>query len=212
MNKGNLNKYRLISAIIVLGLIFTFTSCIKDIPEQIESNYTWEPAFAFPVGRADFSLNTQGFEPYLLEYDPLMGIQVWELLDEIPLSGEIELDFEEVLGIRDNINFLIMRVNTYNGFPVGTELQAYFENAGRQVIDSLFNPPFQMEAGEIDEAGNSVSIKHNQRDVRFEGDKLDRLFQVKIIRIEGALPKVDLFPDYSFQVQMGAVLGVEYDL
>ncbi len=183
--------------------------CVKDFPKEISLNYEWKPTFAFPIGAADFGLKIPyGFDPVLLETDPLTGFPYWSFLETIPMSGGIDFDFEQVLGTRDEINYVILQVNAYNGFPIEIEIQAYLESASGEVMDSLFIPKMILERGELEAGGGTRLETHTQREIQFDHDRLDLLLEAKKITFTGELKTVSYFPEYSFTVQLGAILGI----
>ncbi len=203
-------RYRIV---IFLLLIISATGCYKDFPAVFPKEYAWEPVLAFPIGEADFGLKIpHGFDTLLLELDPVTGIPFWDLLEKIPLSGSIGFDFEEVLGKRDEIDTAILRVNTYNGFPIEVIVQAYLKDANGEIIDSLFDPLLVMKRGEFEGGGKTLLYVHTQREVSFDADRLDVLEKAKEITFHGQLTKVAYFPEYAFKVQLGAILGIVSEL
>jgi len=134
------------------------------------------------------------------------------MLESIPLSGGVDFDFERVLGKREEIDIVVLRVNTYNGFPIEVEIQAFLEDGGGEVLDSLFIPRMTMQRGVLQGGGKTVIATHTQEEVVFDEERLDLLLQSKRITFEGELNSVSYFPEYTFKVQMGAVLGIVSDL
>ncbi|MFC2089696.1 hypothetical protein ACFLT1_02885 [Bacteroidota bacterium] len=194
-------------------LLLALPGCFDDFPTSFPKEYTWEPVLAFPIGEADFGLKIpHGFDTLLLELDPLTGIPYWDLLEKIPLSGSIGFDFQEVLGKREEIDTATLRVNTYNGFPIEIIVQAYLIDEQGQVLDSLFNPKLVMERGELAAGGRTRTYAHTQREISFNSSRLDTLELVKKITFHGQLTKVSYFPEYSFRIQLGAILGIVSEL
>ena len=193
----------------LIGLMLVSQSCIKDIPTELPTEYVWQPLLAFPIGESDFGLKIpHGFDTTLLHIDTLSGFPQWAILDKIPLAGSIEFDFEQVLGKRDEINMVLLRVNTYNGFPIEVAIQAYLEDAGGEVIDSLFNPKMILQRGELEDGGKTAKATHTQKEVIFQGERLDQLMETARISFKGEISSIKYFPQYTFKVQMGAILGI----
>ena len=198
-------------ALFMILVISAGQSCLKEIPETFPSEYEWKPALAFPIGEAEFGLGIPyGFDTLLLQVDEITGRQYLSELEQIPLSGKIDFDFSEVLGIREELDFVKLRVNTYNGFPTEVELQAYLLDAGGTVLDSLFTPLLRMDRGEVGGGGQPLSSAHNKVDILIDSEKLDLLMQAKQISFEGLVNNIFFFASYSFRIQLAAVAGINY--
>lgn len=204
---------RIRGAGLMIVLLLAVQGCLKDLPETLPTEYEWKPLLAFPIGEADFGLKIpHGFDTLLLEMDTASGFPLWATKETIPLSGGIGFDFEKVLGKRDEINMVLLRVNTYNGFPIEVKIQAYLEDDGGEVLDSLFYPLMIMKRGELQAGGRTVIATHTQEEIIFDNERLDLLLKAKQITFKGELNSVSYFPEYTFKVQMGAVLGIVTDL
>jgi hypothetical protein len=197
---------------LMLLFLLTLQGCLKELPEELPTEYTWQPLLAFPIGEANFGLKIpHGFDTALLRVDTISGFPQWAMLESIPLSGGVDFDFEKVLGKREEIDMVLLRVNTYNGFPIEVEIQAYLEDDGGEVLDSLFFPKMIMQRGVLQGGGKTVEASHTQEEVIFGEERLDLLLQSKKITFKGELNSVSYFPEYTFKVQMGAVLGIVSD-
>ncbi|MEX0982882.1 MAG: hypothetical protein WD577_07175 [Bacteroidales bacterium] len=218
---------RSIAAGLVLFIFHVPQGCLKDFPETVvetvaeifaetfldsfPTEYVWKPLFAFPIGENEFGLKIpSGFDLQLLEIDTLTGYSRYVSMETIPLEGSIGFDFEQVLGKRDEINFAVLRLNAYNGFPIEVEIQAYIEDGSGEVLDSLFYPKMIIDRG--DSGGGTIKqMAHTREEVFFDQERLDLLIQAKKITFRGELSNVRFFPQYTFRVQIGAVLGVIKD-
>ncbi|MEX0986152.1 MAG: hypothetical protein WD052_01655 [Bacteroidales bacterium] len=197
---------------IALFLLLLPKGCIKDFPDTFPTEYVWQPLLAFPIGEADFGLKIpHGFDTLLLQIDTTSGFPFWASKEKIPMSGAIDFDFEHVLGKREEINMALLRVNTYNGFPIEVEIQAYLEDEAGEVLDSLFIPKLIMKRGELVAGGKTVIATHTQKEIFFDKERLDLLLQSRKISFKGEMSSVSYFPEYTFKVQLGAVLGIVSD-
>ncbi len=194
---------------LVLGAILLLQgSCIGDFNGQLPSEYEWSPLLAFPIGWAEFGLDVgEGFDTLLTQIDSL-GFPYWASLPAIPFSGNILFDFEEVLGEREEVQTVQLRVNAYNGFPVEIKAQAYLLDSRGVVLDSLFDPVLSLERGELSGGGETVAYAVTQQDILFEGSRLDLLVATREIAFKGEIGNVAYFPEFTFEVQLGAILGV----
>ncbi len=198
--------------LVLIIFLLAGSSCIKELPDEFPDEYTWKPYLAFPIGEADFGLKIpHGFDTLLLEIDTASGFPYWASIDTIPMAGGVDFDFEKVLGKREEIKLVVLRVNTYNGFPIEVEMQAYLENAEGEVIDSLFDPKLIMDRGELQSGGRTVVTSHTQEEIVFDEERLDILLSTRMITFKGELNSVSYFPEYTFKVQLGALLGLESD-
>lgn len=207
-------RKRLVSFVGFLAITMLFTqSCYKDFPTTFPTKYEWKPLLAFPIGEVNFGLKIpHGFDTLLLEIEPVSLRPYWDYLDSIPLSGGIDFDFEEVLGQRDEIEIAWLRVNVYNGFPIEIEIQAYLKDEYGNVLDSLFIPSLIMERGKSSGGGETSVAVLTQKDIEFGEDRLDLLLEAKNIYFYGQIPSIPYFPNYTFKVQLGAVLGIISEL
>ncbi|MDF1571929.1 MAG: hypothetical protein P1P82_09960 [Bacteroidales bacterium] len=204
---------RIRGAGLMIVLLLAVSGCLRELPDELPTEYEWKPLLAFPIGEADFGLKIpHGFDTLLLEIDTASGFPQWAALETIPLAGAIGFDFERVLGKRDEINMVLLRVNTYNGFPIELEIQAYLEDDGGEVLDSLFFPKMIMQRGVLQAGGRTVIATHTREEIIFDQERLDILLQAKKISFRGELNSVAYFPEYTFKVQLGAVLGIVTDL
>ncbi len=198
--------------VLLIAVFFIAPGCLKDFPEQFPTEYEWRPLLAFPIGDADFGLLIpHGFDTLLMQQDST-GIYMYDTLDQIPLYGSIGFDFEKVLGKRDEINMALLRVNTYNGFPIEVTVQAYLKDYRDSIIDSLFIPELIMKRGILSGGGQTAVAVHSQREILFDEERLDILEQTKNITFKGELNSVPFFHKYFFKVQMAAILGINSEL
>lgn len=193
----------------IIAINILINSCLADLPDDFPNDYKWEPSLAFPIGSADFGLVIpHGFDTLLLEIDPERGIPYWDLLDSIPLSGSIDFDFAEVLGDRDSINFAVLRVNAYNGFPIEIVVQAYLKDGNGNLLDSLFTPKFIMQRGELSSGGQTSLAVHTAYESEFDPARLDLLLEAKKITFQGKIKSIPYFPNFTFRIQLGARLEI----
>lgn len=201
-------KYRKLSAIITILLLLS-ASCSDYFPDTLPSEYVWRPLLAFPIGEANFGLKIPyGFDTSLLEIEPVSRRPYWDYLDSIPMSGGLGFDFEKVLGKREEIDSAVIRINTYNGFPIEIEIQGYLINENDEILDSLFEPKMVMARGELEGGGVTVRAALSQREIPFDSVRLDVLLQASKITFEGTVKSVPYFPEYTFRAQLAVVLGI----
>lgn len=203
------NRRKCLSAGLALFLFALPQGCLKQFPDTFPTEYEWQPMFAFPIGETAFGMKIPyGFDTLLLQTDTLTGYPQWVSLDKIPMAGGVGFDFNQVLGNRDEINFAILRLNAYNGFPTQVEIQAYIEDESGAVLDSLFDPKMIIERARTSAGGKTDQVAHTLEEVYFDQERLDLLMEAKWISFRGELNNVMFFPQYTFSVQIGAILGI----
>lgn len=197
----------------VIGVLLLFAgSCIGDFEVSLPDSYEWKPSIAFPIGTAEFGLELgQGFDT-LLNLPDTSGFPVWAAMPSIPFSGKVQFNFSKVLGEREEMQSLLLRVNAYNGYPLEILVQGYMKNRLGQVVDSLFNPVLIMERGVLAGGGETSEYAHTQVDIYFDEDRLDLLEQTTRIDFIGEVDNIAYFPKFTFQIQLGAVVGVHTEI
>lgn len=203
------NRIRLSALLAGISIVFLF-SCLRDLPEELPSGYEWNPDVAFPIGEAEFGIPTEiGFDSSLLQTDTT-GLPLYSSYEYIPFSESIEVDFESFLGSRDLVRYIILRMNIYNGYPSEVYVQGYFRNAAGTAVDSLFDAPVLLEPGRLAGGGETAEYVLTQRDVLFEQDAIDRLYQSETFEVAGRVQLVDFFPQYSFRIELSVHAGFTY--
>lgn len=201
--------------IAMLGLILTLViapSCIGDYTASLPDEYHWNPDLAFPIGETEFGLGLgKGFDTLLLQLDTLDN-PIWESLGSIPFSGNIDFNLEELFAQLEWIDSLQLRVNTHNGFPVGFNVQAYLLDGSANVIDSLFDPILALEEGTLGTDGMTEAFGTTQTDIIFDKERIGLLKETREIYFEGTIINVINFPDFYFEVQLSAIVGVAADI
>lgn len=187
-------------------------SCMKDFPETFPTEYVWKPEIAVPLGNIELGLREKfGYDSLLLLIDTISGHSKWADLPEITIQGSFDYNFAEVLRGLEGIEKVILRVNIFNGFPVEFDMQSYLLDSREVIVDSLFNPVLPVKRGSISGGGKTETPSLNSRDIVFEGEEIYELHQVREVNISATIPTLPYFPEYSFRVQLGAVIKYRTD-
>lgn len=199
--------------LIYISIILLAFSCLKDAPEDFANPESmWNPNFSFPVGYTSLQMNEEsGFDTLLLLINSATGYPYWVDEIDVPMSYTMPFDMQEINNISDQIVSIMFRLNIYNGFPAIAKGQVYFLDANQKAVDSMFvNGPLDLEAGTLENDGQTVDPSYEQKDVVFNQDKIDDLAIVRYILIDGAILNVsvdstliDYYPDYSLKLQLG---------
>ena len=205
-------------------LIFTliFVSCTKDVPSDFNNpESTWTPNFSFPLGYTSLAMNEEsGFNAVLFLTNPATGYPFWVEEIDIPLSYTIPFDMQQLSDYSETITQLMIRVNTYNGFPAAVIGQVYFLTDNDQVIDSVFvNGPLNIAAGELNNDGQTVTSVHEQNDVFIDQDKINRINMARYVLVEGVVQNfsldttlIDYYPQYKLDIQIGVQVGLNLNI
>lgn len=199
---------RLHGFVVIMGATcFMMTSCIKEFPETFPTEYEWKPEIALPLGNIELGLKEKfGYDSLLLETDTITGHSKWAELPEITIQGSFDYNFSEVLRGLEGIEKVILRVNVFNGFPMEFDIQSHLIDSQDRIVDSLFNPVLQVKRGSISGGGKTETPSFISRDIVFEGEEIFELHQVREVSISATIPTLPYFPEYSFRVQLGAVI------
>ena len=134
-------------------------------------------------------------------------------------------DFEFEVDGAEQIDEILIRLFTINGFPVDIETQAYFEDSiTNTVLDSLITgDDLIMPAAGVDGSGRVNQSFPKTVDVLYSGSRIDNLKQANRLRIKarinttnqgGTQPDVKIYDDYELQLELGvqAALQINQEL
>jgi hypothetical protein len=123
-------------------------------------------------------------------------------------------DFEFEVEGAEQIDEVLLRLFTINGFPIDIETQAYFEDSTTNtILDSLIlGDDLIMPAAGVDGSGRVNQTYPKTIDVLFQGPRIDNLKQANRLRIKarintttqgGSQPDVKIYDDYELQLELG---------
>lgn len=140
---------------------------------------------------------------------------------EIPLSGtargyvmETIQPFDLLLENAEQVEEVLLRLYTENGFPIDVEMQIYFEDSlTNTVLDSLFGSDILiLPAANVDASGRVVSPNPKTVDATMDNASVNRLKSANRIRLRatfntpfdgGVQPDVKFYTDYDLLLQLG---------
>ncbi len=117
----------------------------------------------------------------------------------------------------DELDYLVFRVNAFNGFPLNALLQVYFADANYNIVDSLItDADSRIFAGA--EVGPSpayrvTSPSQKTTDIRINNPWLNRVQTSKFMIIKAGLETtnaslVKIYDDYSLDLKIGVKTGI----
>lgn len=208
---------RVVFVIVFLLFAASFPSCLKDAPEELPTEFEWNPEIAFPVTSDSLGMNEEsGFDPLLLETNPITGDPYWVELVGVPIEGDAAFNLANIIYNSREVNRIMIRVNAYNGFPADVLLQSYFEEQGGFIVDSMFSDgPLTLSPGRVNSDGETVTPSFTTEDAFFDRDRLDAMEQVvnitfKTIILNARLDStlIPFYPDYKIDIQLAAMLDI----
>ena len=128
----------------------------------------------------------------------------------------MELNMSALLENLEHINRILFRVNIYNEFPHEVYSQAYFRDAGLNVIDSLFDEgPISTQAGQVKADGPSITPGYSRKDALFYQERLLALedanhlyFRAGFFVTDVDSSLIPLYPDFEYTVDIGAMVEI----
>ncbi|MCB0396863.1 MAG: hypothetical protein KDD36_09430 [Flavobacteriales bacterium] len=146
---------------------------------------------------------------------PLHGTATgFSLIDTIPFNVDnISADGSA------EIEQLLFKLVTNNGFPVDVGVQIYFMDSLYKTLDSLINPYENiMTSGVVDASGKVVSSTPTLKYISFGTERINSLFDASYIKIRANLgtynngsDPVKFYADNNLGIEMGAQVKLKVD-
>jgi hypothetical protein len=200
------------------GLLLLLASCLKDKPESFPEEIVWNPELAFPLGSDTLGMNEEsGFNMTLFDLDTLFPyLPRWIDEAEIPLDGSIEFDLASLNASTEEINRILFRFSILNGFPNDLLAQGYFLGQDSIRIDSMFEGgPVAIPPGKVRGSGETIEPARVTQDALFGRDRIGPLEDASMIQFRTTIvnPEIDttlipFYPDYTIDVEIGAMLDL----
>jgi hypothetical protein len=197
------------------------SSCLKDKPESLPDRLVWNPDLAVPVGTDFYGMNAEsGFDTTLFELDPETDLPLWVGEVQVVMEGSITFDISILNTHIDSVNRVLFRLSVSNEFPNETTAQAYFLDASKLFLDSMFSdgpitlpPAIPIGEGETSEA--SVVRK----DAIFDRERIEPLenateilFRAILLNEEIDTALVPFYPNYLIQMEIGMMTDLTIEL
>jgi hypothetical protein len=212
---GNKAMFLIRSALLIM--LFSASSCIKDMINQVELPKSYSPDFALPVGKTTLTVNNT-FYNYVADTNPLPDSLAVYFNNTMYIVDSSDLDMVDLLPFAfksftsnsNSIQSLLFRINAENGYPSTSIYQIYLLDAGHTVLDSLLEGKgVYLDPGTYVN-DSTITKTHNRRDIVFTSDRIQKIKDVEHLRIKSALvvtknsmDTLRLFPAYYVDVQIG---------
>ncbi len=190
-------------------------SCLREMPEAFPGKLVWNPEVALPLGEDRFGLNSvSGVDTSLLELDTITRLPNWINEAEVVMEGTLNFNFTSIQENLQNLNRILFRINTFNGFPDTIMAQAYFRDGSLQILDSMFREgPLLTRPGIPVGNGESIDPSRTVKDAVFNSDRIEMLEDATEIYLRATIlvrsPDISLasyYPGYEYVIRIGAML------
>lgn len=170
-------------------------------------------AFTNPSGdttEQNFMLDTSR-----VAFDVALEVKLFTAIDRFIVTDTTDFNLES--SNPDEIDYLLFRVNTLNGFPLETAIQIYFTDQNFQVIDSLIRDEDQrIFAGAPTGGPPGYRVSEpvlKTTDVKVSKARLDRIINADKMILRAWLSTTGeelaiIYNDYSVELNIGIISGI----
>ncbi len=175
-------------------------------------------ASANPAG--DPSVSNFVFDTSRIETDLEIMLPMDLRISEFTLEDTLEMDFKENISEEsDMVDYLLIRLDTENGFPIDLDLQGYFTDSAYVVLDSLITTTSGkvLSAGTLDQEGGVDQAGSNRTEIIFDRTRVEGIedtkyiiFSAGISTAEQGTRDVKFYTDYTLEFRLA--MSAEFDL
>lgn len=209
--------YRIIIALSIIAILLG--SCTRNI-EPFPDSVALKTSLSFPLGIGEVSLSktlqTLGDPSVNLTED----VPAWATYGFVYYADTLPLNLTEVYDKAEYINYLMIRTNLWNDFPLGGVAQVYFLDGSDTAIDSLYAERATVPAAEHYDNGTVVGTKFESYRAEFDSDRIERLRNAqKVVIFAGLLvtedgvteSNIEYFDQYTLTVQVAIRVDFTYN-
>jgi hypothetical protein len=187
---------KLLKYLWILPLIYQIQACNVNDAKNIEGPVTYNPTFSVPIGKDTLHFRDIFRDMNLRLTDTISGTDTLYLLW---YKNNLYIDslgyFDTTIFADFNFNFfnerqeiiksVMFRINYMSELSCNSTIQLLFEDAGGNVMDSLFaDGPLLIAAADTNRQGIVESAEHRQKDVFFSKNKVNMLQQVSRLELK----------------------------
>jgi len=173
-----------------------------------------------PNGNTDYNFVTDSSK---FDVDLEVLLPLWGRAEYLALQDTSAANFSQIPAEAER---LIIRINSYNGFPLDVESQIYFYRdslcSEDSLVDSVFINQSQMiiQSGILNADGKVVEPYHKTTDMTYTGARMDSLREhARYSRIVAYLQStnndqgelVRIYSYYDLEIKIGAILELMID-
>jgi len=199
-----------IRVMVLLAIVFLVDSCTKNIepfPDAVKLN----TSFSLPVGSGEVSLSKTLETLGVPSVNLTENVPEWATYGVVYYADTLPLNLTEVYDNAEFINYLMIRTNIWNDFPLGGFAQVYFLDGSDSVIDSLYNERVTVPAAEHYDDGVVVGTKFESFRTEFSKARIELLSDAQKVVIYSGLivtnegvteSNINYFDRYKLKVQV----------
>jgi hypothetical protein len=212
--------------------IFTINAPdISHIGESAETNLNFvntnlDEAFNISPNKLYFDLiavsNPQGdttvenfvLDTSLITLDMNLEVKLFASISDFVVEDTVDFDLDQNV---DEINNLLIRLNTINRFPLAASIQVYFTDADYQVLDSLIVQQDNMIVEGAPIGGppeyRVTDSTWKMTDFNLPKQKIQNILTAEKLLLRASLSTTDgqlciIYDDYSITIKIGTIVGV----
>jgi hypothetical protein len=222
MKSRTVNKAMFPIRSVLLIVLFSASSCIKDMINQVDLPKNWSPVLAFPVGKTTLTVNNF-FYNYTADTLPLAD-SVYVYFNNVKyLVNSTDINMVDFIPFAlhtfaqnpNSIKSILFRINIDNGYPSQTINQVYLLDAGYNMLDSILSGDdiFLTPGTLINDS--TIQKTHVRRDITFTSDRIQKIQDVEHLRLKSGLSVTNknidtlkLFPNYKIDFQVGVIVSL----
>jgi hypothetical protein len=148
-------------------------------------------------------------------FETALQFQLFTAIEMLTLQDT--LNFNMADASVDEIDYMMMRLNTENGFPLNAFIQVYFTDEQYNVLDSLIhdNDTRIIVGGEVGSPPGLRVTKPTSKtiDITIENQRLGKLLDAKKMLLTAGLSTTNgylakIYDDYKLEVKIGIMTGL----
>lgn len=167
------------------------------------------------------SFSIQGNEKLTIQFD-IINFQVRELgveaNNQFQIIDTTDFSFAGDEMIADAVKGKL-KIFIENQFPIQQNIQAYFMDSLKNIVDSLFAQPFVITSANVDGQGYSTNKPLSSNEIPINPQKFENLKKAKFLmakaifqNINNSVPLIRMRRSDQFDIQVVGDLQLQYDL
>lgn len=150
-----------------------------------------------------------------ISFETFIEFKLFTAIELLTIQDTLDFNMEDT--DIDQIDYLMIRINSENGFPLNAGIQLYFTDADFNVLDSLLydNDTRILVGGEV---GLPPQLKvitpaSKTTDVRVDKPRLEKILDAEKMLLNASLSTTNgefakIYDSYSLKIQIGAKTGL----
>ncbi|MCF8275861.1 MAG: hypothetical protein K9J17_03925 [Flavobacteriales bacterium] len=135
----------------------------------------------------------------------------WGYSNHFTIIDTVEVPFDDVSTLADNIEKGMLRINTVSHFPVDGLLKLYFADSTYALTDSvLTDGSYIIRSGTVNADGKTITSTQTNNDIELDRARIDHLFESRYLLISADITSTDdagrnvkLYTEDNIEVHIG---------